>query len=265
MRTDVVPAGEPPSGTSSRAKVVCGVDGCRLGWVVARLAQAPDAGVQVSVQLCVRPALVDIVSGAERVFIDMPMGLAETGERPVDRQLRALLGRQRSSVFSPPIRACLSATTYAAALALQREREGRGFSIQAWNLMPGIRLLDEALRLEPMRVGCWLESHPEWVFRGWMQQVGTDPDTLEPKKSEHGRRQREQLLVQRLPEVEEAATGCAEGWAGCRRSQAGVDDLLDALALAVSAWESLTGGLEVLGGEDDGAGIPMRVVRGRRR
>jgi predicted RNase H-like nuclease len=86
--------------------------------------------------------------------------------------------------------------------------------------------------------------HPELSFMALAGRAPGDP--LPSKKSDAGR-------AARL-----AALG---GWApdAVRGAPAG-DDGLDALAAAWSAWRFVTGRADVLGGEPDDIGVPMRMV-----
>ena len=72
---------------------------------------------------------------------------------------------------------------------------------------------------------------------------------LPRKKSAAGALLRLQALTAALGEVPPDAP-----------AQAGLDDALDALACAWTARRFLAGTAEVLGGEPDGTGAPMRIV-----
>jgi predicted RNase H-like nuclease len=120
---------------------VAGVDGCRLGWVVASL-----GGVKVV-------ASFDEVL-AERfdlVLIDVPIGLPG-GPRACDLEARAMLGPRRSSVFPAPSRGLLRARRYAGQC-----------SIQLWNILYKIREVDEAMTPRVQRRV--REAHPECSFK----------------------------------------------------------------------------------------------------
>src|SRR5512138_1249905 len=88
-----------------------GIDGCRGGWVVARSA-ADLSSVSI-----------DIVSELRSIFeearcdsilaIDIPIGIPENEPRMCDSAARKLLRWPRSSsVFSPPARQALHASTF---------------------------------------------------------------------------------------------------------------------------------------------------------
>lgn len=208
-----------------------GVDGCRGGWLVILL------GCRGAVVETVRFRLVrhfsEIPALPEqpvRVAVDMPIGLPETAEaggRACDRAARLLLGRRRSSVFSPPARPALATASYAEAVLLQRRASpsGPGLTRQAWNIGPRIREVDQCM--SPALQARIVESHPELVFLS----LAGEP-MAHPKRSAAGREERLRLLIPRLgadlpdPEALRARYG---------KAQLAVDDVIDACALAIAA------------------------------
>src|SRR5688500_20283057 len=93
----------------------------------------------------------------------MPIGLSDDGARACDVAARRRLGRAGSSVFPAPLRRVLDAADYLDACATSVRHSGKALSKQAWNLVPAIRSLDEALGDPPDdRVA---EVHPELAFR----------------------------------------------------------------------------------------------------
>ncbi|MEB3165551.1 MAG: DUF429 domain-containing protein, partial [Cyanobacteriota bacterium] len=146
--------------SDARLGDLAGVDGCRGGWLVVRAALAdgqPRAALVVDVADLLLPADAPLLTA-----IDMPIGLPEAGARPCDGQARRLLGPGRgSSVFPAPIRPMLAAANHAEASAIGRRIDGRGLTIQAWNLMPRIRALDALLAQDCGLAGRLRESHPE--------------------------------------------------------------------------------------------------------
>lgn len=147
--------------------LVAGIDGCRIGWVVATANLAP--GVE-DFQLQVLPTFKDVVEllpHIDVIAVDIPIGLldrAERGGRLVDRLARQRLPGRTSSVFSAPIRPVLSASTYAEALRLTRASspDGVGFSKQGWAIVPKIREVDEVRAASGE--GRIFEVHPEVCF-----------------------------------------------------------------------------------------------------
>ncbi|GAC1608208.1 MAG: DUF429 domain-containing protein [Mycobacteriales bacterium] len=222
------------------ALLVLGADGCRGGgWVVAMV----DGGGQLHWEWAGDTAAL-LLLGEKRdavaVAIDVPIGLPPIGAvRPCDVQARLRLGARRSSVFAAPPREVLGCTTYAQARPL-----APSLSAQAFGLVPRIREVDDVLRSRgPSIHQLVVECHPEVAFAS----ITTAP--LATKKSAMGALQRIALLAQTLGPLP------ADVPAG-----ASLDDALDAAACAISALRWARGEAQVLGGEPDAFGVPMRVV-----
>jgi predicted RNase H-like nuclease len=217
---------------------VLGVDGWRGAWVGALL-----DGRTVTLLVLPDAAAVLAVPGADVVGVDMPIGLADDGPRACDVAARRLLGRAGSSVFPAPLRPVLGSASYAEACAVSRAASGRALSVQAWNLVPAIRSLDDALGDPPdERVA---EVHPELAFRA------LDPRVTARKASARGLAQRVRAL---LPEVDvlDALAAAPDGVPAV--------DCLDACAAAWSARRLAEGTAECVGdGARDARGRPMRI------
>ena len=263
---------------------VLGADGCPgNGWVVAELvladvpvadvpvaegavagvpvaeravAGAPVAGVPVPggpapdvAPLQVRwhhvvgaRALLELAADldARAVAVDVPVGLPEQGVRACDVLARTRLrGGGTSSVFAAPTRGVLRHRTYGAARAQQSS-----LSAQAFALAERIRDVDDVLRgAGPGVHELVLECHPEVSLRALTGQV------LPPKKSAPGALGRLRALERELGPLPVDAP-----------RRAGLDDALDALACAWTARRWVRGQSEVLGGDLDATGVPMRIV-----
>ena len=121
------------------------------------------------------------------IAIDMPIGLLDRpvpGGRTCDREARKLLGRGRaSSVFTPPTRPGLSASVYADVPSFN----GAGMSKEAFNILPKIREIDDAIAVsDQKRV---FEAHPELAFAAL-----AGAPMRHNKKTAAGRRDRVRLL-----------------------------------------------------------------------
>ncbi|MGH3341850.1 MAG: DUF429 domain-containing protein [Carbonactinosporaceae bacterium] len=140
--------------------VVLGVDGCRGGWLGARVADRrhvrwlalPDADAVLAVDA--------VVTG-----IDIPIGLPDAERRACDVAARARLGPRRSAVFPAPVRAVLDATSYPDACRRSRAARGVAVSRQTWNIVPRIADVDAALQARPRVHERVVEVHPELSFR----------------------------------------------------------------------------------------------------
>jgi predicted RNase H-like nuclease len=217
---------------------VLGVDGWRGGWVGALLEGR-------TVRLLDLPTVADVlaVPGVDVIGVDMPIGLSEDGVRTCDVEARRLLGRAGSSVFPAPLRPVLAAADYADACRVSIERSGKALSKQAWNLVPAIRSLDEALGEPPSEHVH--EVHPELAFRA------LDPQVTDPKGTARGLAQRLTAL-RPVMDVEAALLDAP-------RLVPAVD-ALDACAAAWSAQRITDGTAAIVGdGATDTRGRPMRI------
>ena len=193
-----------------------GVDGARRGWVGVCWDGA-------RVEPVVAPTLVELCRAAGDVAVvavDMPIELATDGPRPCDVAARPLLGRRRSSLFAPPVLDALGHATYAEANAWSKARTGHGISKQAWMLAPKIR---EVRRFAEETSLPLYETFPELSFRG----INRDEPLTSAKRTWTGLAARLGLL--RSVGIELPVDAGAAG-------EVGADDLVDAAALAWSAW-----------------------------
>ena len=216
---------------------VLGIDGCPGGWVGA-LVDADTVSWHAG-------AFVDLLAlDADVVAIDVPIGLPRGPEqRTADLEAKAELGGQRSSVFFVPPRVVLAAATQAEATLLSRAAGSVGVSIQTFLILDKVAEVDTVLRDHPdPRV---VEVHPEVSLR----RLGGC--TLPPKRKVAGRTARLALLRTWLPGLELPSP---------RPGRAQPDDCLDAVACAWTAARWQRGEAEVLGGELDELGVPMRIV-----
>jgi predicted RNase H-like nuclease len=230
--------------------VVAGADGCRAGWVVVLSA---DDGTSTRVV----PRFADVLAvaaDARVIGVDMPIGLldrAVPGGRECDRQARRLLGRRGCCVFTPPVRAALSARAYAQALAANRASSTArlGISIECFGLFAKLREVDAALGGRPRLARRVREVHPELAFR----EMAGAPAGLPPKRSAGGRVERLRLLRAAFPEVREAARRPPRGAAS--------DDVIDAHAVCWSAARIARDRAVRLPDRPsrDGRGLPMAI------
>src|SRR4051794_39058045 len=189
-------------------------------------------------------AAVLTVPDVEAVGIDMPIGLSDDGPRACDVAARRLLGRAGSSVFPAPLRPVLVCSAYADACAVSRAASRKALSVQAWNLVPSIRSLDDALGEPPdPRVH---EVHPELAFRELDRRVNS------PKASARGLAER----IRALEPVLDVLDALADAPPGVPAV-----DCLDACAVAWSARRIAEGRASSGGGAGRGArGRPMRIA-----
>lgn len=203
---------------------VLGVDACGAGWVGVTL--SGDA-IGVHVRADIRALAEDAAAGGrlDVIGIDIPIGLADTGIRQADLLARRAAGARRASVFATPVRAAVAIADYQLASAHNRRLAGSGISRQAFNLREKILQVDAWLAGAPCRV---VEVHPELSFG---EMAGAPlPDS---KSTWAGAVRRWQLLTgQGIRLI---------GDLGLAGRRVGVDDLLDAAAVAWTARRVATG------------------------
>lgn len=231
-----------------------GIDGCKAGWFCIMLADDQTWAFEViadAQQIAAR------LGSAKTVLIDIPIGLIETGEqgRACDTQARKLLGRKRaSSVFAPPARQTLAAKNYQHALTVNRTVTSRGLSKQAWNIAHKIHEIDLLVQTNTVMRSCLRESHPELCL--WALNNGEA--MAHNKKTREGREERLTVLERFFPAARSLLQQAASRY---RRRQVALDDIVDALVIAVVArcgegrYNTLPDEVQV-----DAKGLPMEMV-----
>ena len=198
---------------------VIGVDGCPGGW----LAVAYDVEAR-TLTPAVHRSFVELLAAypdAERIGVDIPIGLVEGGPRRADLEARKVLGPRRNSVFPAPDPRIVTAPTYEEANSRARSITGRGVSRQAFAIFP--KIVDVDRTLSPALQGRVFEVHPEVCF--WA--LGGRP-MAHPKRTVEGFEERRALLGGVLGvELPDRRT------AGVMAKPAKADDVLDAI---VAAW-----------------------------
>ncbi len=212
--------------------IAAGIDGYRKGWVAIVL---EDGHYQAAFARPSLEALIDALSGATAIGIDIPIGLPDRGRRPADEEARRFVGPRRNSVFFTVPRAVWETADDAEARAISLELEG--ISVPTQTLALRTKVLEaDALAQSNERL---CEVHPEVSFAAMAGGYLEDP-----KSTWAG-------AVARMRLLEEASIVLpAElGDAGA----AGMDDVLDAAAVAWSATRVARG---------DAVSLPARPVRG---
>lgn len=229
-----------------------GIDGCRAGWIAISLDEE-HAGYWL---LESDEELKKYLEDFDRIFIDVPIGLNEEDYvRECDSELRAVLGpNYEASVFNPPIRPALHAPTYAEASMTSYETTGKKVSIQAWNITPNIRIIDQYLQNDEEIKDKVFESHPELLFR----ILNGNNSILQKKATKKGLRHRLKLLKDQNRYVDDFFRDIKEEY---RRNQVDEDDIVDAMALALFARRSIDGELKTLPEDppSDSTGLPMAI------
>jgi len=208
--------------------VAVGVDGCKAGWFAVRIADSEPP--MLDVFGCIDLLWQGWSSQADLTLVDIPIGLADSApSRPCDQEARRLLGAPRaSSVFNPPVRACLVAESWREAAELNAAACGRRISQQTWGIIPKIREVDSFVRADPGRQSRLREVHPEVLF---YFLNGRRP-ARNKKSRTSGVLERLVLLDQVLPQATTLAEAAFAKWP---RKHVARDDVLDAMVGAVVA------------------------------
>lgn len=228
-----------------------GIDGCKLGWILISFTEKEEK-YQI---LETKEALKEAMTSYDRIFIDMPIGLEDVDyTRECDALLRKKLGSEySSSVFSPPIRPALYAPSYVEANMISFEYNEKKLSLQAWNITPKIRMVDELLRENSEFKEKVFESHPEYLY-----QKLNGGMIYQKKNLKKGIRHRLELIEEHEPIADDFFRDIKEEW---RRSEVGEDDIVDAMVLALYAKRSETDGIRSIPEEIefDSEGLPKAV------
>ena len=228
---------------------IAGVDGSRGGWLAAF--RHTETG---EVTCALLSEFNGVLNGKIRpllVAVDMPIGLADSGERLCDRRARELLGPRRASVFWTPIRPILAEASYDRANALSRQLCGKGVSRQAFSLVPKILEVErEVLGRPPGQIR---ECHPELCF---MAMNGDVPLAF-AKRKEEGLRQRRELLQKQYGTELASLERTLNDRPGAR-----LDDLYNALATLWAAGRLARGEASRVPEQPplDRLGIPMEIT-----
>ncbi|WP_256288515.1 DUF429 domain-containing protein [Halobellus inordinatus] len=213
---------------AARSPVV-GVDACPAGWV-ATVLDRDDARIETHRDFA---AVADTYADAERVLVDIPIGLPTTSRRRCDEDASDLLGCRGISVFYPPSAAAIDCDDYETASEAHREDVGHGLSRQAFYI--GEKIREVASVVGDDYGGRIREAHPELCFAALNGQP-----IAYAKSSARGCRLRRSLLADALDGAEDAYEQAREDYP---LSDAGRDDLLDSMVLAVvAAGKAVAGG-----------------------
>lgn len=235
------------------AKVrLCGLDGCKNnGWVVAE-SDADFRTVSFRLETDLGPLVRAAACGDAKLVLDVPIGLGRD-PRPCDAAARVLLRHRQVSVFSPPCREALGATTYEEAVVANRQNcNGTGISLQAFNIRDRIKLVDDLITPDhQMHVR---EGHPEVVFAVLNEGL----PLKHAKTTPEGVRDRMALLeAAGTPVFDPAAVRSNLG-----RRDVAVDDVVDAAAMLLTAKHVADGTARPLppgGQERDERGLLMQM------
>jgi predicted RNase H-like nuclease len=229
---------------------IAGTDGCRAGWLC--LIQDLDTG---RIGSKIFPTFAELAEtlAVNRIAIDIPIGLSDSGPRSCDVEARRLLGPVRgSSVFPAPIRALLKAGDYPTTNALSQRVYQKGVSAQAHAIYAKVAEVDDVLRARPELRDRVVEVHPEVTFAHWQ-----GAPIVESKKTKEGRAIRRALIDRQFGT--DAFEAVRHRY---KRAEAADDDILDAFAALHTAARIVSGEAVTIPSppQRDSAGLPMRIV-----
>lgn len=204
-----------------------GVDGCRAGWFAVKFVDRSNWEINIFRSM---RSLWNNCKDASLILVDIPIGLIEEGsnERVCDKEARRLLGRKRgSSIFPVPCRDAVYADINEAS-RVNNEHTGRKLSKQALGILPKIRQVDQLLNSNNVARLRIRETHPELCF--WA--LNKKNPMVYSKKDRRGIRERKKILFSLYPQSELIFKYAEQAY---RRKDVARDDILDALAAAVTA------------------------------
>lgn len=196
---------------------------------------------------------------AERILIDIPIGLPSSEKRACDVEAKQQLGEYGRSVFYTPVRDAVYKQNLDVAKTVN-EKAGYSIQNQAWGIVPRIREVDEFIDENPGARDRLFETHPELCFYALNEQT-----PVRSKKTEEGITKRKELLSEEHPDAlsiyrEARETYLFPEYASFLRSK---DDILDALVCAVTAkrpMNELAGTPAKHNPPRDERGLPMQML-----
>lgn len=243
-------------------KVFVGVDGCSAGWFAVLLAGENEKNCEWKVELFPKfSAIIDHLKKEYEqadflVLIDIPIGLKAggSGERLSDLGARKILKARKSSIFPVPYREAVYAESYEEACKVNKELAGKSISKQAWNIVPKIRDVDSFLVENEIFKERVKEVAPEICF-----QALTGSPMKSSKKSLDGFFERVEALKSVCQLTDEIVKAAISKY---RRKEVSKDDILDALAAAITAKIGCEDGFEYVpcNPETDGKGLKIQMV-----
>jgi predicted RNase H-like nuclease len=198
-------------------------------------------------------------SDADRILVDVPIGLPTDARRACDVEAKAKLGRRGRSVFYAPVREAVYEDTLADAKATNEAAADFSVQNQAWSIVPRIREVDEFLDVYPGARDRLVETHPELCFYALN---GRTP-VPEPKTTAGGVERRTALLADEHPAAAPIIKEAGQRYTSPRYAPSvrGVDDVIDALVAAITARRMPEATLTVPDAPPtDARGLPIRIV-----
>lgn len=231
-------------------KSLClGIDGCKGGWIVAII----HNGKLLIEKFESIASVIEKYPDFDQLLIDMVIGLPGNKEhvRP-DSYARKIIKERSSTIFPVPCRQAVYAENIAKAYEENERILGKKFTPLTMGIMPKIREIDCFLQENIQYKNMIKESHPEVCF------ARLNGSTMISKKTKiDGIEERIRILSNYIPTIHQN-----EILLDTKRFHCNVDDIIDAICLAVTANLVVQGQYEVIPPEPmkDDTGIFMQLV-----
>jgi predicted RNase H-like nuclease len=212
---------------STEPALYVGADRCEAGWVAVAYTEGGFDHAAVFAETGGLWGRYE--ETAERLLIDVPIGLRESsGEpRPPEQFARAVLGPLRRTVVDPPVREAALKQRYATANRVHERKTGNELSRAAYERAGAVTELDSLLGAIPEARDLFAEANPEVCFRAF---AGAPLE--QPKATAAGYAERLRTLAGFDADAPVDVVSTAEATAG---HTVRVHDVLDATALALTA------------------------------
>lgn len=207
-------------------KYVVGIDGCKFGWVAVAIDASENFTISKHANF---NSIFKIYPNASKYLVDMVIGMGSEGnERNIEKLAREKLKPNRtSSVFTPPCREAIYKEDYKSAKLKNITITGKSISIQAWNIVPKMKDVDQFILKNKTYQGKIYESHPEICFAG----LNNGLPMKEKKSIKEG-------IFERINLIEKYYTKSnsifEKGRKEFMKKEVKDDDLIDAIVLAVT-------------------------------
>ena len=202
-----------------------GVDGCPKGWFAVSIHEIDHYELNIFDHI---ETLWQEFKKSALILVDIPIGLPHWRSRLCDVEARKLLGKRGSSVFPAPSREAIQQPDYENACKVNQKILGKKLSLQTWSICPKIKQVDDVMNRNEQARKLIRESHPEicfWALAGGRVMINN-------KKTEAGFEERLSLLKNVNMNTEQVVNEAMQTF---RRKDVARDDILDALALAITA------------------------------
>lgn len=198
-------------------------------------------------------------SDADRICLDVPVGLPSNARRVCDAAARRKLRERGRSIAYAPVREAVYKHNLDQAKAIN-ERAGYSIQNQAWSIVPRIREVDEFIDMNPGARDRLYETRPELCFYALN---GGQP--VAPASTTAGRHERERLVADEHPAATELYETARKEYleppyASFLRDET---EILDAIVAAITARrpDEQLASLPAAGAVPrDDRGLPMRMV-----